>query len=162
MNERTTASWDLAFRISVRWPIYIINSVDKTKFLKTHRPRPEVSRNKSCHSSAIGCCLEKKTMLKFCVSIEHCDRLSLMTDTWWWLSEQRRQLKFRLILPRTLTMRISKQFCNQVLKVSVINDSLSQQCSHKILTLCLFLQATANAWTMEFHTMENKQIKQLP
>ena len=24
-----------AFRISVRWPIYIINSVDKTKFLKT-------------------------------------------------------------------------------------------------------------------------------
>ena len=23
----------LAFRISVRWPIYIINSVDKTKFL---------------------------------------------------------------------------------------------------------------------------------
>ena len=26
----------LAFRISVRWPIYIINSVDKTKFLN-HR-----------------------------------------------------------------------------------------------------------------------------
>ena len=25
-----------AFRISVRWPIYIINSVDKTKFLYTH------------------------------------------------------------------------------------------------------------------------------
>ena len=24
-----------AFRISVRWPIYIINSVDKTKFLHT-------------------------------------------------------------------------------------------------------------------------------
>ena len=24
-----------AFRISVRWPIYIINSVDKTKFLYT-------------------------------------------------------------------------------------------------------------------------------
>ena len=26
---------DSAFRISVRWPIYIINSVDKTKFLYT-------------------------------------------------------------------------------------------------------------------------------
>ena len=28
----------LAFRISVRWPIYIINSVDKTKFLYTTSP----------------------------------------------------------------------------------------------------------------------------
>ena len=27
-----------AFRISVRWPIYIINSVDKTKFLYTTSP----------------------------------------------------------------------------------------------------------------------------
>ena len=27
-----------AFRISVRWPIYIINSVDKTKFLYTISP----------------------------------------------------------------------------------------------------------------------------
>ena len=29
---------DLDFRISVRWPIYIINSVDKTKFLYTTSP----------------------------------------------------------------------------------------------------------------------------
>ena len=29
-----------AFRISVRWPIYIINSVDKTKFLYTDMRRP--------------------------------------------------------------------------------------------------------------------------
>ena len=27
-----------AFKISVRWPIYIINSVDKTKFLYTTSP----------------------------------------------------------------------------------------------------------------------------
>ena len=27
-----------AFRISVRWPIYIINSVDKTNFLYTTSP----------------------------------------------------------------------------------------------------------------------------
>ena len=30
-----------AFRISVRWPIYIINSVDKTKFLYTTSPPPQ-------------------------------------------------------------------------------------------------------------------------
>ena len=31
----------LAFRISVRWPIYIINSVDKSKFLYTYPRRLE-------------------------------------------------------------------------------------------------------------------------
>ena len=31
-----------AFRISVRWPIYIINSVDKTKFLYT-KDQPQLS-----------------------------------------------------------------------------------------------------------------------
>ena len=34
-----------AFRISVRWPIYIINSVDKTKFLYTTSPQVAWTEN---------------------------------------------------------------------------------------------------------------------
>ena len=38
INGVDNVNWPLAFRISVRWPIYIINSVDKTKFLYTTSP----------------------------------------------------------------------------------------------------------------------------
>ena len=46
-----------AFKISVRWPIYIINSVDKTKFLYTTSPPTQnhsYFRNYPLHSSVIG------------------------------------------------------------------------------------------------------------
>ena len=50
-----------AFRISVRWPIYIINSVDKTKFLYTTSPPTQH------HSFFRNCQTRRSNFLAICI-----------------------------------------------------------------------------------------------
>ena len=72
-----------AFRISVRWPIYIINSVDKTKFLYTSSPPTQhhsFFRHYALHSITIYTCQSTIRSMKNMFTIKpNTDRYDSLT-----------------------------------------------------------------------------------